>query len=147
MPLQGDYEPSPSEWVRDQVEEYERTGGQQANTLRDTGLPVVIITARGKKTGKLRKTPVMRVEHQGEYALVASRGGAPENPLWYRNLISNPEAVTLQDGPEPFDVTVHEASGEEREEWWQRAVAAFPPYAEYQTRTTRQIPVVVARRR
>lgn len=100
-----------------------------------------------KKTGKLRKTPVMRVEHQGEYALVASRGGAPENPLWYRNLISNPEAVTLQDGPEPFDVTVHEASGEEREEWWQRAVAAFPPYAEYQTRTTRQIPVVVARRR
>ena len=147
MPLEGDYEPSPSQWVRDQVEEYERSGGQQANTLRDTGLPVVIFTVRGNKTGKLRKTPVMRVEHEGEYALVASRGGAPENPLWYRNLMSDPEAVTLQDGPEPFDVTVREVHGQEREEWWQRAVAAFAPYAEYQTRTSRQIPVLVARRR
>lgn len=147
MPLRGEYEPSPSQWVRDQVEEYERSGGQQANTLRDTGLPVVIITARGTKSGKLRKTPVMRVEHEGEYALVASRGGAPENPLWYRNLVSDPEGVTLQDGPEPFDVTVREVNGTEREEWWQRAVAAFPPYAEYQTRTSRRIPVLVARRR
>lgn len=147
MPLRGEYEPSPSQWVRDQVEEYERSGGKQANTLRDTGLPVVIITARGTKSGKLRKTPVMRVEHEGEYALVASRGGAPENPLWYRNLVSDPEGVTLQDGPEPFDVTVREVNGTEREEWWQRAVAAFPPYAEYQTRTSRRIPVLVARRR
>ncbi|MBO0887239.1 MAG: nitroreductase family deazaflavin-dependent oxidoreductase [Acidimicrobiales bacterium] len=147
MALEGEYEPSPSQWVRDQVEEYERSGGQQANTLRDTGLPVVIVTARGHKSGKLRKTPVMRVEHEGEYALVASRGGAPENPLWYRNLMSDPEAVTLQDGPEPFDVTVREVKGDEREEWWQRAVAAFAPYAEYQTRTSRQIPVLVARRR
>lgn len=147
MPLAGEYEPSPSQWVRDQVEEYEGSGGQRANTLRDTGLPVVIITVRGNKSGRLRKTPVMRVEHQGEYALVASRGGAPANPLWYRNLMTDPESVTLQDGPEPFDVTVREVNGRERDEWWQRAVAAFPPYAEYQTRTSRQIPVLVARRR
>lgn len=147
MALDDEYEPSPSQWVRDQVEEYERSGGQKANTLRDTGFPVVIFTVRGNKSGKLRKTPVMRVEHEGEYALVASRGGAPENPLWYRNLISDPEGVTLQDGPEPFEVTVREVKGQEREEWWQRAVAAFPPYAEYQTRTSREIPVLVARRR
>lgn len=147
MPLEGDYEPSPSAWVRDQVEEYERSGGQRANTLRDTGMPVVVLTARGNKSGKVRKWALMRVEHQGEYALVASRGGAPTNPLWYRNLVANPEEVTLQDGPAPFDVVVREVSGKEREEWWQRAVAAFPPYAEYQTRTTRQIPVLVASRR
>jgi F420H(2)-dependent quinone reductase len=147
MPVEGDYEPSPSEWVRDQVEEYERSGGERANTLRDTGMPVVIITARGNKTGKVRKWALMRVEHEGEYALVASRGGAPTHPLWYRNLVANPEEVTLQDGPAPFDVVVREVSGKERDEWWQRAVAAFPPYAEYQTRTTRQIPVLVASRR
>jgi deazaflavin-dependent oxidoreductase (nitroreductase family) len=146
MPLEGEYEPSPSEWVRDQVEEYERSGGQRANTLRDTGLPVVIVAARGNKTGKIRKWAVMKVEHQGEYALVASRGGAPTNPLWYRNLVAEPGAVTLQDGPEAVDVTVREVEGQERDEWWQRAVAAFPPYAEYQTRTSRQIPVLVARR-
>jgi deazaflavin-dependent oxidoreductase (nitroreductase family) len=147
MPLEGEYEPSPSEWVRDQVEEYERSGGQRANTLRDTGLPVVIVTARGNKTGKIRKWAVMKVEHQGEYALVASRGGAPANPLWYRNLIAEPGEVTLQDGPEAVDVSVREVDGQEREAWWQRAVAAFPPYAEYQTRTSRQIPVLVASRR
>jgi deazaflavin-dependent oxidoreductase (nitroreductase family) len=145
--LEGEYEPSPSQWVRDQVEEYERSGGQRANTLRDTGLPVVIITARGHKTGKIRKWALMRVEHQGEYALVGSRGGAPTNPLWYRNLIAGPEEVTLQDGPEAVDVTVREVNGPEREEWWERAVAAFPPYAEYQTRTSRQIPLLVARPR
>jgi deazaflavin-dependent oxidoreductase (nitroreductase family) len=144
MPLEGDYEPSPSQWVRDQVEEYERSGGQRANTLRDTGLPIVIVTTRGKKTGKLRKFALMRVEHDGEYALIASKGGAPTNPVWYHNVTADPEAVTIQDGPEPFDVRVHEATGEERELWWERAVAAYPPYADYQENTDRVIPVLVA---
>src|SRR3954454_17306726 len=146
-PLQGDYEPSPYGWVRDQVAEYEASGGTRANTLLDTGLPVVIVTTRGNKSGKLRKTPLMRVEHGGEYALVASQGGAPTHPVWYRNLVANPEAVTIQDGPEPFDVHVREVDGAERAEWWERAGAAFPPYAEYQVKTDRQIPVFVATRR
>ena len=143
MPLQGEYEPSPSAWVRDQVEAYESSGGAKANTLLDTGLPVIIVTTRGAKTGKLRKTALMRVEHDGEYALVASMGGAPTNPVWYHNLIADPRAVTIQDGPEPFDTEVREVSGPERDQWWERAVAAYPPYAEYQTKTTRQIPVFV----
>lgn len=147
MPLEGEYEPSPAQWVRDQVRDYESSGGQRANTLRDTGLPVVVVTTRGHRTGKLRKTPLMRVEYGGEYALVASKGGAPEHPLWYYNLEEDPSAVTIQDGPEPFDVEVHEASGAEREQWWQRAVAAYPAYAEYQEKTEREIPVFVARRR
>jgi F420H(2)-dependent quinone reductase len=147
MPLEGEYEPSPAQWVRDQVEEYERSGGQQANTLRDTGLPVVIVTTRGNKSGMLRKMALMRVEHDGEYALVASRGGAPTHPVWYYNLKADPEAVTIQDGAEPFDAEVVEASGLERSEWWDRAVAAYPPYAEYQEKTDRQIPVFVAHRR
>ncbi len=147
MPLQGEYEPSPAQWVRDQVEEYEGSGGQKANTLRDTGLPVVIVTTRGNKSGKLRKTPLMRVESGGEYALVASKGGAPTHPVWYFNLKADPEAVTIQDGAESFDARVVEASGPERSEWWDRAVAAYPPYAEYQEKTDRQIPVFVARRR
>jgi deazaflavin-dependent oxidoreductase (nitroreductase family) len=146
MPLEGEYEPSPAQWVRDQVEEYERSGGQRANTLRDTGLPVVIITTRGNKSGKVRKFALMRVEHDGEYALVASKGGAPAHPVWYYNLKSDPDAVTIQDGPEPFDFHVTEVSGDERSEWWERAVAAYPPYADYQTKTDRQIPVFVARR-
>jgi deazaflavin-dependent oxidoreductase (nitroreductase family) len=146
-PLEGEYEPSPYGWVRDQVAEYEASGGTRANTLRDTGLPVVIVTSRGNKSGKLRKTPLMRVEHDGEYALVASQGGAPTHPTWYFNLTADPEAVTIQDGPEPFDVRVREVSGAEREEWWARAVEAFPPYAEYQEKTERQIPVLVASRR
>ncbi len=144
MPLDGEYEASPSDWVRDQVEAYERSGGEEGNTLRDTGMPVVIITSRGHKSGKLRKTPVMRVEHGGEYALIASKGGAPDHPLWYHNLVADPAAVMLQDGPEPFDVEVHIATGDERAAWWDRAVEAYPPYAEYQTRTDREIPVVVA---
>lgn len=144
MPLDGVYEPSPSDWVREQVEAYERSGGSEANTLRDTGLPVIIVTTRGNKSGKIRKTPLMRVEHDGEYALVASRGGAPTHPVWYYNLKATPETVTIQDGPEPCNVSVHEATGEERAAWWERAVAAFPPYAEYQTKTERQIPVFVA---
>jgi deazaflavin-dependent oxidoreductase (nitroreductase family) len=144
MPLDGEYEPSPSQWVRDQVEEYERSGGERANTLRDTGLPIIVVTTRGRQTGKIRKFALMRVEHDGEYALVASKGGAPQHPLWYRNLVADPAAVMIQDGPQPFDAQVREVSGAERDAWWERAVAAFPPYAEYQTKTERQIPVLVA---
>ena len=147
MTLEGEYEPSPAQWVRDQVETYEASGGKEANTLRDTGLPVIIVTSRGQRSGKLRKTPLMRVEHDGEYALVASKGGAPEHPVWYYNLVADPSAVMIQDGPEPFDAEVREISGDERAEWWTRAVAAFPPYAEYQAKTDRHIPVLIARRR
>ena len=144
MPVEGEYEPSPAEWVRNQVAQYESSGGQSANTLRDTGLPIVIFTTRGNHSGKVRKTPVMRVEHNGEYALVASMGGAPKNPVWFYNLRAHPNAVMIQDGPEPFDVTVREVTGDERATWWERAVAAYPLYAEYQTKTTRVIPVFVA---
>ncbi|HEY3810751.1 MAG TPA: nitroreductase family deazaflavin-dependent oxidoreductase [Acidimicrobiales bacterium] len=147
MPIEGEYEPSPAQWVRDQVDEYERSRGQRANTLLETGLPIVIVTTRGNKSGKVRKTPLMRVEHDGVYALVASKGGAPDHPVWYYNLKAGPAAVTIQDGAEPVAVEVTEVSGPERSEWWERAVAAYPPYAEYQTKTDRQIPVFVARRR
>ena len=142
MPVDGDYEPSTQAWVRDQVEAYEGSGGTQGTTLRDTGLPVVIITNRGASSGKVRKTPVMRVEHDGSYAAVASRGGAPTHPQWYYNLRENPR-VELQDGPNRWDMTAREITGDERAEWWERAVEAYPPYAEYQQRTTRQIPVFV----
>jgi deazaflavin-dependent oxidoreductase (nitroreductase family) len=147
MSTRGDYEPSPWEWVREQVETYERTGGREANTLRDTGLPVIIVTTLGNKTGRVRKTPLMRVEHDGEYALVASMGGAPKHPVWYFNLKAHPDDVVIQDGPEPFAATMREVTGDERAEWWKRAVAAYPPYAEYQERTERTIPVFVAHRR
>jgi len=147
MSLDGEYVPSPAQWVRDQVAEYEASGGQRANTLRDTGLPVVIVTTRGNKTGKIRKMALMRVEHGGEYALVASMGGAPKNPVWYYNLKADPTGVMLQDGPEPFEVDVRELDGDERGQWWDRAVAAYPPYAEYQQKTSRKIPVFLASRR
>lgn len=147
MALEGEYEPSPAAWVREQVEAYERSGGTEANTLRDTGQPVIILSTRGHKSGKIRKTPLMRVEHDGEYALVASLGGAPKHPQWYHNLTADPAAVTVQDGPEPFDVHVRESTGDERMTWWERAVKAFPPYAEYQNKTSRIIPVLVASRR
>jgi deazaflavin-dependent oxidoreductase (nitroreductase family) len=146
MAVEGKYVPSPSQWVRDQVEAYERSGGREANTLLDTGLPVVIVTMRGNKTGNVRKIALMRVEQDGEYALVASRGGAPEHPRWYFNLTAHPDEVSIQDGAEPFDVRVREVRGDERASWWDRAVAAYPPYAEYQTKTDRQIPVFVATR-
>jgi F420H(2)-dependent quinone reductase len=142
MPIDGVYEPSPRAWVRDQVELYERTGGAEGNLLRDTDMPVVIVTNRGVKSGKIRKTPVMRVEHNGSYAMVASQGGAPTHPLWYHNIVANPRVV-LQDGPTTKDMVAREVSGEERAQWWERAVAAYPPYAEYQTKTDRQIPVFV----
>jgi deazaflavin-dependent oxidoreductase (nitroreductase family) len=136
------YEPSPREWVRDQVELYESTDGAQGTTLRDTGLPVVIVTNQGAKSGKIRKTPVMRVEHDGKYAAVASQGGAPTHPYWYYNLVANPR-VTLQDGASKTEMIAREVTGAERDEWWERSVAAYPPYAEYQTKTTRIIPVFV----
>jgi deazaflavin-dependent oxidoreductase (nitroreductase family) len=148
MSLEGEYEPSTSQWVRDQVTEYEASGGERANTLSDTGLPVIIVTSRGNQSGKIRKTPLMRVEHDGEYLLVASQGGAPTHPVWYYNLKADPDAIMIQDGPEPFDATVRELpEGDERAQWWARAVAAYPPYAEYQERTERRIPVFVATRR
>jgi deazaflavin-dependent oxidoreductase (nitroreductase family) len=145
--LPGEYVPSPRQWVRDQVEVYERSGGEQANTLRDTGLPVIIVTMRGNKTGKIRKIALMRVEHNGEYALVASKGGAPQHPVWYHNLQANPDEVTIQDGSEPFEAHVREVTGDERAVWWQRAIDAYPPYADYQQRTDRQIPVFIASRK
>jgi deazaflavin-dependent oxidoreductase (nitroreductase family) len=144
MAIDAEYEPSPWDWVRDQVAEYERSHGERANTLEDTELPIIIFTTRGNKSGKIRKTPVMRVEHDGEYALVASMGGAPQNPVWYYNLLAYPDDVRLQDGPTPFDVLVRQAKGDERVTWWERAVRAYPPYAEYQERTDREIPVFVA---
>ena len=147
MTLQGEYAPSTSQWVRDQVDAYEKSGGREGSTFLDTGLPVVIVTMRGNKSGKVRKVALMRVEHDGEYALVASKGGAPKHPVWYYNLKADPDEVTVQDGPEPFGVSVREVSGTEREQWWERAVAAYPPYAEYHMRTDRRIPVFVATRR
>jgi len=145
MPLNGDYEPSPAQWVRDQVQEYESSGGQRANTLMDTGMPVVIVATRGNKTGKVRKMALMRVEHGGEYALVASLGGAPQHPVWYYNVKADPN-ITIQDGPEALDFQVREVTGDEKAQWWDRAVAAYPPYADYQQKTDRQIPVLVATR-
>lgn len=139
MPLTGEYEPSPSEWVRNQVEEYERTG-----TVQDPPFdrPIVVFTSVGARSGKLRKTPVMRVESDGVYAVVASKGGAPEHPVWYYNLKADSH-VELQDGMSRTDRTAREVSGSERDQWWQRCVEAYPPYAEYQTKTDRVIPVLV----
>lgn len=142
--VEGDYEPSPWDWVSSQVEQYEASGGREGNVLGEANWPIIVITTIGNKTGKVRKTPLMRVEHNGEYALVASIGGAPKNPVWYYNLKADPTSVLLQDGPEPFAVAVREVTGDEKREWWSRAVAAYPPYAEYQERTDRQIPVFVA---
>lgn len=147
MPLEGEYEPSPSEWVRTQVRDYEASGGREANTLLETGIPVVIVTSKGARSGKIRKTPLMRVERGGRYALVASQGGAPTHPRWYYNLTAHPDLVSIQDGPEPQDFSVRELDGAERDEWWQLAVAVFAPYADYQQRTTRRIPVLLASRR
>jgi deazaflavin-dependent oxidoreductase (nitroreductase family) len=140
MPLEGTYEPSTQKWVRDQVELYESSGGTKGTDLR--GMPVVVLTNRGAKSGNLRKTPLMRVEHEGRYAVVASQGGAPEHPSWYFNLLADPR-VELQDGPVKQDMVARELEGDERAAWWRRAVAAFPPYREYQFKTRRQIPVFV----
>ncbi len=140
MPLDGEYEPSPAAWVRDQVAEYESSGGTKGTTLRD--MPVVVLTSRGAKSGKLRKSPLMRVEHDGHYAIVASKGGAPDHPVWYYNVVADPH-VELQDGPVRQDMIARQVSGAEKSEWWERAVAAYPDYADYQKKTDRQIPVFV----
>ncbi len=139
----GEYVPSTSEWVRDQVELYERTNGAEGNEIQ--GMPVVIVTSVGHKSGNIRKNPVMRVDHEGAYAVVASKGGAPEHPDWYHNITANPR-VQLQDGPEPHEYVARQVDGDERATWWERAVAAFPPYAEYATKTDREIPVFVLER-
>ena len=141
MTLRGEYEPSPEKWVRDQVATYEASGGTEATTLR--GVPVVVVTSVGARSGKLRKNPLMRVEHEGKYALVASKGGAPKHPTWYHNLVAHP-TIELQDGPDRREYTVHVADGAERAAWWERAVAVWPDYAEYQTKTDREIPLFVA---
>jgi len=140
MPLQGEYEPSPSDFVRDQVDTYERTGGAEGNTMG--GKPVIILTTKGAKSGKIRKTPLMRVEHDGRYAVVASMGGAPQHPVWFHNVVANPD-VELQDGPNRGDFRAHEATGDEKAQWWDRAVEAWPDYAEYQKKTDREIPVFI----
>ena len=146
MPIEGEYVPSSSQWVADQVAEYEASNGERASTLRDTGIPVIIVTMRGKSSGKVRKIALMRVEHDGDYALVASIGGAPENPTWYHNIVADPH-VMVQDGPEPHDYVAREIDGDEYDEWWERAVAVFPKYADYKAATERRIPVFVAERR
>lgn len=143
MPIIGEYVPSSADWVRDQVEAYESSGGMRASTLRDTGLPVVIVTYRGKRSSNVRKIALMRVEHDGRYALVASNGGAPQHPEWYFSVATDP-TITIQDGPEPQDYIAREVEGDERTGWWERCVAAYPPYAEYQESTDRLIPVFVA---
>ena len=140
MPLTGEYEPSPQKWVRDQVEEYETSGGTSGTGLR--GMKVVLLTSTGAKSGKVRKTPLMRVEHDGDYVVVASKGGAPEHPVWYFNLKADPH-VELQDGPDKSDRIARELTGTERDEWWDRAVEAYPDYADYQTKTERLIPLFV----
>ncbi|MDO8105997.1 nitroreductase family deazaflavin-dependent oxidoreductase [Isoptericola sp. b441] len=140
MPLHGEYAPSTSDWARDQAERYEASGGTEANTLQ--GRPIIVLTSLGARSGKLRKTALMRVEHGGEYAVVASKGGAPEHPVWYHNLVAHPLAE-LQDGPTRRDYTVRELSGDERETWWRRAVEVWPPYEEYQAKTDRRIPVLL----
>jgi len=137
---QQQYAPSPTGFVRRQVEEYESSGGTRGNTMR--GKPVIILTTHGARTGRIRKTPLMRVEHDGRYAVVASQGGAPTHPEWYRNLRAHPE-VQLQDGPEPRDFVAREVSGAERDLWWERAVEAWPDYDDYQEKTDRVIPVLV----
>ncbi len=144
MPLSGIYEPSTSEWARKQAETFEASNGAEASTLR--GVPIILLTSVGARTGKLRKTPLMRVEHDGEYAVVASQGGAPTHPVWYHNLVKNPH-VELQDGADRADYDARLVEGAERSLWWERAVAVWPDYAEYQTKTDREIPVFVLTRR
>jgi deazaflavin-dependent oxidoreductase (nitroreductase family) len=145
MPLDGEYRPSSQQWVRDQVAAYEASGGAEANTLRDTGMPIVVVTNRGRTSGALRKTPVMRVEHDGHYAMVASQGGAPSHPSWYHNLIAHP-LVELQDGAEKHTYAARLLAGDERSQWWDYSVATWPTYADYQKKTEREIPVFLLER-
>lgn len=140
MPLQGEYEPGALSWSREQVERYEGSGGTEGTTMR--GMPVIVLTMLGARTGKIRKAPLMRVEHEGRYAAIASLGGAPKHPVWYHNVKANPH-VELQDGPVKQDMIAREVSGDEKATWWELAVAAFPDYANYQRKTEREIPVFV----
>lgn len=140
MPLTGEYEPSPVDWSREQADKYIESGGTEGAVLQ--GKPVILLTTVGAKTGKLRKTPLMRVEHDGEYAIVASLGGAPKNPVWYYNVVTNPR-VELQDGTVTRDYDAREVFGDEKATWWDRAVQVWPDYAGYQKKTDRQIPVFV----
>ena len=140
MPLSGEYAPSTSDWARANAEQIVSSGGTEGTELQ--GKPVILLTSIGAKSGKLRKTPLMRVEHDGEYAIVASLGGAPKNPVWYYNVKANPR-VELQDGPTTGDYDAREVFGDEKAQWWERAVAAWPDYANYQKKTDRQIPVFV----
>ncbi|MGA3254448.1 MAG: nitroreductase family deazaflavin-dependent oxidoreductase [Mycobacterium sp.] len=140
MPLSGEYEPSPWDWSREQADKYAESGGAEAADMK--GMPIILLTTVGAKTGKLRKTPLMRIEHGGEYAVVASLGGAPKNPVWYWNIAKNPR-VELQDGSVTRDYDSREVFGDEKATWWERAVEAYPDYADYQTKTDRQIPVFV----
>jgi F420H(2)-dependent quinone reductase len=140
MPLEGEYAPSPWDWSREQAEKYAESGGADAADMK--GMPIILLTTVGAKTGKLRKTPLMRVEHNGEYACVASLGGAPKNPVWYYNIAKN-SRVELQDGSVTRDYDAREVFGDEKAVWWERAVEAYPDYADYQTKTDRQIPVFV----
>jgi F420H(2)-dependent quinone reductase len=140
MPLEGRYEPSPVDWVRKQVEQFESSDGREGNTMKD--LPVIVLTTKGARTGNLRKSPLMRVEHDGKYLIVASLGGAPNHPVWYHNAVANP-TVEVQDGPTRQDMATRELDGDERAIWWKRAVDAFPPYAEYQEKTSRVIPILI----
>jgi len=145
MSFDAEYGPSTWDWVAEQVTEYEASGGTRANTLRDTGIPIIVMTTVGHKSGLVRKVPLMRVEHDGAYAIIASKGGAPANPGWYYNLMADPN-ILFQDGPEPFEATVRQVTGDERAEWFQRGIDVFPPYADYQAKTDREIPVFVTER-
>lgn len=143
MPLHGELAEEKTPWVAEQLAAIDAAGTTEVADVQ--GMSVAVFTIRGRKSGKLRRVPQMRVEHDGAYALVASKGGAPEHPTWYLNVTAHPE-VEVQDGTQRFDGVVRELSGDEREQWWERAVAAYPPYAEYQTKTDRQIPVLVVER-
>lgn len=138
MPLTGEYAPSAPDWAREQAEKFEASNGAEANLLR--GVPIIVLTSVGARSGKLRKTPLMRVEHDGQYLVVASKGGAPQHPTWYHNLVAQPH-VELQDGAVRRDYTARELAGDERDLWWDRAVGVWPDYAQYQTKTDRLIPI------
>ena len=147
MRIEGDYVPSRLKWVSDQIDVYEASGGTEGNSLFATGIPIIVVAMRGHRSGNVRKIALMRVEHEGQYALVASMGGAPSNPGWYKNLVADPEEVFVQDGPTPVAVSVREVFAEERALWWQRSVAVFPNYADYEAKTDRIIPVFVTTNR
>jgi len=147
MNIEGEYVPSRSKWVSDQIDAYEASGGTEGNSLFDTGIPIIVVTMRGHRSGNVRKIALMRVEHEGQYALVASMGGAPSNPGWSKNLVADPDEVFVQDGPTPVAVSVREVFGEERALWWQRSVAVYPSYADYEAKTDRIIPVFVTTNR